>query len=307
MQNTVLQTNISTPYDYRLSAAPRKSYLEAVTAPKASDSKAENNTLTSQDIIDLSPAAKAAMAESKPAPNDYAQFMPVREGFSNVAISRAVVSPGEESTSAGKSLSEVAKIARQMMDAKYAAMEASGKPFDINSNGGIDANTLVGDLDRRTLYAIKTNQDGLFSKDEQMVADVVMFNQQSLALGLYSGPSDLAGKFYDRFGDNHAARFKEAVNWLDMLSADEKSSVSWAYSRASAQRSYESVSGKRDASLDSPLPLAQLIYEAMGTMGEGNFERAWSKGRVDSYADLLSEPWFKGYEQRLISFTNQVR
>lgn len=296
---TISSINFSGPNDSRSSVASPKT-LSSLGSKTASGGK------SGQDVVELSIFAQVTLAESKAAPNYYAQFMPVRQGFSNAAISNTVENPGAESSSAGKSLSEVAKIARQMMDNTYAAMKESGKPFDINSPGGVDANTLVGNLDRRTLYAIKTNQDGLFTKEERMVADVVMFNQEALAAGLYSGPIELTGKFQDRFGENHVARSNFFAKWLDKVSDDEKSSPAWGYMRASAQLGSQELNAKKKSPLEIKNPLAQLIYEAMAAAERNDPDSLRTTGRVDSYQDLLNQPWFKGYEERLKSLGREA-
>lgn len=299
---TISSIGFSGSNESRPSAASLKTGPSSGTASNPAGSKSTSGA----DVVQLSVFAQITIAETKAAPNYYAQFMPVRPGFSNAGISDSVVNPGAETTSAGRSLSETAQNARRLLDEKLAEMKASGKPFDINSSGGVDANTLLGDLDRRTLFAIKTNKDGLFSKDEQMAADWVMFAQASMAAGLYSGPSELAGKFYDRFGEDHVGRSKFFASWLDNVSEDEKSSPAWGYMRASAELGSQELGAKKKPSREIKNPLAQLIYEAMATTERDNPDRLRTTGRVDSYQDLLNQPWFKGYEERLKSLGREA-
>ncbi len=178
------------------------------------------------------------------------------------------------------------------MDAKYAQMDASGKPFDFNSFEGRDWYTLMGDLDRRSLYA-----------------QSIMSQQQGLAMGLYSGPTSQQGKFVDPFFGDHAERMKAAVKFLDGVSNDEKTSIAWAASRAGAQSAYEWImegEGKTPERLDSPNLLVRLLMAAMSTMKD-NMERGVSTGPIETADDLKRQPWFKGFEAQLDAAIQQTQ
>lgn len=97
----------------------------------------------------------------------YAQFMPTRAGFSSSNLASAVIDPSAEPFSAGRTLPEVAAAARANITAKYEAMTAGGRSFDVNSWEGVDWYSAIGDMDRRALYAVSSNQGGLFTKEEQ--------------------------------------------------------------------------------------------------------------------------------------------
>jgi hypothetical protein len=153
-------------------------------------------------------------------------LFPARAGFSTAALSAAIAVPGAETFSKGKTLDQVATAARNGLDQKYASVNASGSPFDKNSP--TDWNTVFGDFDRRSLYAVASNQGGNFSKDEQQAAKSVLDQQLQYAGGFFvlkSGP--------DPVGD--AAGYAKQLSWLDGLSSDEKTSSDWAAARSSAQ------------------------------------------------------------------------
>ncbi|HEY4161667.1 MAG TPA: hypothetical protein VGM59_01310 [Dongiaceae bacterium] len=257
-------------------------------------------------ILDLSVTAQMTLSQtttaaaSDPADSYYEQFFPTRDGFSSAALAAAVTDPGAESFSSGKTLDEVAASARASMDANYSAMAAGGKPFDYNSNEGDDWYSLMGNLDRRALYAVSSNQGGQFTQQEQGIAQSIMSQQQGLAMGLYSGPTRLAGNFADPYGGDNPARFAAAVHWLDGVSNDEKSSVAWAMSRASAQTAYDWTTDdsqpKQD--LDSENPLVKLIRTAMETMKQGA-ARDHTNGNVNTADDLKKQPWFQGFDDQL--------
>lgn len=258
------------------------------------------------ETVTLSAGVEQAIASGTPMPvNGFNKYFPSREGFSSVDLSNAVTEPGKDTNSAGMSLGEAAKDARVRMDVNYAAMAASGKPFDPNSNEGQDTYALFGNLDRRSLHAVSSNVGGLFSQEEQDMARSIMSQQQGLAMGAYAGPTRLAGDY--AFGDSpvrmndYAGAGKAAVSFLDGVSADEKASVGWAMGRASAQRLYDSgmeMNGLAPENLDSDIPLVKLIRAAMATM-ESDAGRGMTTGFVRTADDLKAQPWFKGFESRL--------
>jgi hypothetical protein len=271
-------------------------------------------------ILDLSVTAQVTLSQvtgpqattatsSDPADSYYEQFFPTRDGFSSSALAAAVSDPGAESFSSGKTLDEVAASARASMDANYSAMAAGGKPFDYNSNEGDDWYSLMGNLDRRALYAVSSNQGGQFTQQEQDIAQSVMSQQQGLAMGLYSGPTRLQGNFADPYAGSNSARFAAAAHWLDGVSNDEKSSVAWAMSRASAQTAYDWTtddSGQPKQNLDSENPLVKLIRTAMETMKQ-SASRDHTNGRITITDDLKKQPWFQGFEDQLDNAVAQTQ
>jgi hypothetical protein len=263
--------------------------------------------------VTLSAQAKAALSSQTDASaNYYAQFFPTRDGRPATALALAVTNPGAVSSSAGKPLAQVADDARASLDAKYAEFKASGSPFDINSFEGKDWYSLLGDLDRRSLYAISSNQGGKFSDDEQKIAQSVLGQEAKLATGFYAGPTRLASAYAPPAGltstsldpldpNADAARLKALAKYLDGVSDDEKSSVSWAYSRASAQVSYETITagqGQKPDNLDSQNPVAKLIAAALRTQ-KGNLQRGTTHGFITTADDLKSQPWFEGFGTEL--------
>lgn len=191
---------------------------------------------TASANVTISPAALALLASESgtatPAAIDYTvYFAPVRQGYNAWALMSAVSDPGAQSSSAGKTLTETAKAARASMDEKYQAMEDSGTKFNPNAAYGSDWNALMGELDRRSLLTIRENVGGLFTTDEQMMATSIMRQQQGLAMGLYSGPTEFASRFIDPFGNDNLGRMKAAAAWMDKVSDDEKQTVEWKQQR----------------------------------------------------------------------------
>lgn len=257
-------------------------------------------------------ASQVQATEAKPsgAGAAFLRYFPTRDGTPATALADAVADPGQESSSAGKTLEQVGTDARARMDAVYKAMEESGQPFDINSTEGRDWNSLMGSLDRRSLYAVSSNTGGQFTAQEQDIAKTLMGQQQGLATGLYAGPTSQMGSYTNPYNGDASATFKAATAFLDKVSGDEKSSVAWAGSRAAAQTSYQwSMIGKDQPAedLSSDNPLVKLIVSAMDTVRTGGPGRGMSGNPIHSADDLKKERWFKGFESQLDGAMKQAK
>lgn len=220
-----------------------------------------------------------------------------------VTLSAQARNVGDPATSGEqKSFGQVASDARASMDAQYATMKASGKPF--NWDRGSDWSTLMEGLDRRSLYAIRSNEGGQFTKDEQVIARTLMGWQEGAAMGLQSK----SGTFVSSTS-NFSDSFKSGIHFLDSVSSEEKSSVEWAIERASAQIAYESAAEterKIPEKLDSENPLVQLITAAMKSM-KHHPSSGMTTGSLTTIDDLKRQPWFKGVESRLDQVLQQLQ
>lgn len=151
-------------------------------------------------------------------------YFPVRAGMNADALVLGVTQPGAVSSSKDKTFADVAVDARKRMDDKYAQMKAGEKPY----TGSVeDKNALMGDLDRRSLNAVATNEGGKFSSDEQAAATALMQQQARLAAGHYSGPEDQKKNWKDPFANDPIGRAKAALNFLDNMSPEEKTKPEW--------------------------------------------------------------------------------
>jgi hypothetical protein len=152
---------------------------------------------------------------------------------------------------AQKDFSAVTRDARAQLDANYAELGSKGKPFDYKT----DRYDLPFEgLDRRSLYAVASS-GGLFSEDEQLYAQGVMIRQQGAAI-------DAA----DPLGTNHAAHFRASIEFLNGVSAEEKTSVDWAVQQAAGLYGYEESSkpeGEPPPQVDGASPLVKMILSAM--------------------------------------------
>ncbi|MGY0792586.1 hypothetical protein ACW7BJ_24725 [Azospirillum argentinense] len=276
------------------------------TSAKTAAGQAASTSGGSAVFVTLSVEAQAFMATTtvskagktaSGAAGPYTAYFPTRDGKPATALAKAVSDPGAVSSSAGLSGPDIAKDARARMDAQYEAMKASGKPFDFDSFEGRDWYSLMGDLDRRSLEAVRSNAGGQFSKQEQDIAQSIMAQQEGLAMGLYNGPISQEASFTDPFRGDEAARMKANLTFLDAVGPEEKTSTEWATRRASAQVSYEihtREKGNEPEKLESDNPLAALIKQAMDRSQSDPLRHI-----LKTPDELKTQAWFKGFESRL--------
>lgn len=272
------------------------------------------------DHVDISAEAQelAKADQAKNAALDakvayFEQFRPTREGFSSRNIALGIVDPSAQPFSQHRSFEDVAQAARENMDSKYEQMRESGEPFGTDNFEGKEWYSLMGDLDRRALYAVASNEGGSFSKEEQDIASNIMSGQQGMAMGLYNGPTRLAGEFHAPLpttNADHMRNYKAGVQFMDQVSIEEQAtSVEWAYQRGSMQYSYEHIArseGQIPDDMRTDNPLVNLVIDALEAQ-ENSPELMFSDADISSKEELLDEPWFKGYEDRLDDAIEQTR
>ncbi|CAI8873104.1 Type III effector HrpK [Pseudomonas sp. IT-P12] len=171
---------------------------------------------------------------------DNAPYFPVRPGMNADALVLGVANPGAVSSSKDKTFSEVAADARKRMDEKYALMKDSGTPY---AGSDADRNGLMGDLDRRSLNAVATNEGGLFSAEEQASAQALMRQQGRLATGYYSGPADQQKNWKDPFANDPYGRAKAALDFMNNMSPEEKAKPEWLAQRLSLEAALNQSQG----------------------------------------------------------------
>lgn len=237
-------------------------------------------------LISLSNSALTALRAQRAATTgDYKAYFPTREGFDASALTNGVGNPGATSSSTGKTFAEAATDARARMDAKYAAMEAAGKPFDAQSKDNADGYSLMGDLDRRSLYAVASNAGDQFTEQEQTLAKTFMNQQLSLAMGVYAGPASQAASFKDPFGDDVAARFSAAQAFLDGVSKEEKQSAQWQQQEALVAQVVAGYGGST-GSASSASGMNKTLFDYLAEADQGSNAASTLFGRSTAYAQL---------------------
>jgi hypothetical protein len=259
------------------------SATSTVASATAATKRVVNGNSNPDVIVSLSNSALAALrAQQNADTGNYAAYFPARAGFDTGALAAAVGDPGATGSSAGKSFAAVAADARARMDAKYAAMTAAGQPYDPDSAEGRDGYALMGDLDRRSLYAVSSNADGLFSPQEQNTAKSIMSQQMGLAMGLYTGPTSQAKSFADPFANDTGARFAAAEAFLADVSAEEKQSAEWARQRALVSM----VTSQSESASAQPMNLFGIL--AAADKEDGGIWTLFDRGTTD-YAQLANQ------------------
>lgn len=193
--------------------------------------KAQNTDSIS--LSDKSSDYSKSIADNKP-------YFPVREGMNADALVLGVANPGAVSSSKDKTFADVATDARKRMDEKYALMKASDKPYTGSDE---DRNGLMGDLDRRSLNAVATNEGGLFTAEEQASAQALMRQQGRLATGYYSGPADQQKNWKDPFANDPYGRAKAALDFMNNMSPEEKAKPEWLSQRLSLEAALNQSQG----------------------------------------------------------------
>lgn len=217
---------------YRTAAEAKAKTSASATEQTAKDAKTDDAVSLSKKSTDYS----GSIGNNTP-------FFPVRTGMNADALVLGVTQPGAVSSSKDKTFADVAVDARKRMDDKYAQMKAGEKPY---SGSVEDKNALMGDLDRRSLNAVATNEGGKFSSDEQTAAKALMQQQARLASGHYSGPEDQKKNWKDPFANDPIGRAKAALNFLDNMTPEEKTKPEWLSQHQTLQDALNQY-GKGDA------------------------------------------------------------
>ena len=175
--------------------------------------------------------------------------------------SDSVIPPAESVTpakAASGSLASAAVAAREKIDAGYAKLGATGT---TRTTGEEWDEIGFKDFDRQTLYAISSNEGGLFSDLEVTIAK----SQVGARI------SDIINTT-DPLHQNPVAVNRAIIEFYDAASDDEKASFDWAVTRASAQKSYELSGGSENVSTGNPIidKLMQAWDQVIARNGNSN-------------------------------------
>lgn len=135
------------------------------------------------------------------------------------------------SASSTKNFSVVTADARTALDGLYQAAKVTG-PLDPSGKLTVDLSS----LDRRSLFAIASNNGGKFTSDEQSVAITELDNRFNAALAPSTATAQLTGDF--------SGIYKAALDFLDSASAEEKATASWSAERAAVLQGVQATQQK---------------------------------------------------------------
>ncbi|WP_417810920.1 hypothetical protein [Thalassospira alkalitolerans] len=163
------------------------------------------------------------------------------------AKSESVPTPAESATpetvtpakAAPGSLASAAAAAREKIDAGYAKLGTTG-----TTRTTADEWDEIGfpDFDRQMLYAVTSNEGGIFTDVEVNAAKNEIANRISDIINTT-----------DPLHQNPVAVNRAIIEFYDAASDDEKASFDWAVTRASAQKSYELSGGTENVSTGNPI------------------------------------------------------
>src|ERR1700704_1130946 len=132
------------------------------------------------------------------------------------------------SVSTLKDFTTVTADARTALDGLYAAAKVKG-PIGADGKTTIDLSS----LDRRSLFAIATNNGGKFSPDEQKAANTEIGNRFNDALAPAAATSKLTGDF--------SSIYQAALDYLDGASGEEKGTATWSAQRAAVLKGVQAT------------------------------------------------------------------
>jgi hypothetical protein len=127
-----------------------------------------------------------------------------------------------------KNFTAVTADARTALDELYAGAKVNG-PIGADGKTTIDLSS----FDRRSLFAIATNNGGKFTPDEQKAAGTELGNRFNDALAPAAATSKLTGDF--------SSLYKAALDYLDGASGEEKATATWSAQRAAVQKGVQAT------------------------------------------------------------------
>jgi hypothetical protein len=187
--------------------------------------------------------------------------------------------------SAGLDFATVGQNARTVLDAGVAAYGQTPG----NQTSDEQWFKIFDGMDRRSLYAVTSNQGGQFSPQEQKVAKSMMDAQLANI-----GDVDASASASEQI-----AGYGQKVDFLNNVSTEEKKSASWAYSMADVQTS------ARMADINSKMPqisgASPLLSTLMGAMYNVRSQVSGPVdfGTVNSLSDITSQPWARNYASQI--------
>jgi hypothetical protein len=122
----------------------------------------------------------------------------------------------------------VSAAARTTLDGFYADAKVTG-PIGDDGKTTVD----FASLDRRSLFAIASNNGGKFTPDEQKVASTELTSRFNNALAPATSTAQLTGDF--------SGIYKAALTYLDGASGEEKATASWAAQRAAVVKGVQAT------------------------------------------------------------------
>jgi hypothetical protein len=190
--------------------------------------------------------------------------------------------------SASLPFATVGQNARSVLDAGVAAYGQT--PTDQTSAD--DWNAIFGGMDRRSLFAVSSNQGGQFSTLEQTAAKALMSAQVTDA-GTVNSSDPISTQL---------AGYAKRIDLLSNVSPEEKQTATWAYAYAAARTNANMID------FDSRMPQTDsssspLVSVLMGAMNNAQTQAgtAIDFGSVDNIGQITSQSWATNYASQIES------
>jgi hypothetical protein len=152
-------------------------------------------------------------------------------GLSNAATNLTLSDAAKAQLAMAAALPDYSTItaaARATLDGFYADAKVTS-PIGADGKTTID----LAALDRRSLFAISTNNGGKFTPDEQKVASAELSKRFNDALAPSTATAQLTG--------NYTGVYKAALDYLDAASSEEKATTTWAAQRAAVAQGVQAT------------------------------------------------------------------
>ena len=206
----------------------------------------------------------------------------------------AVDSPSATKPSRTKSsLSDLAKAAREKMNDSYAKLGMVG---DIHTTMKQWKTIGFSGFDRQTLYAISSNEGGMFNEHETSQAHIEVISR-----------ARAAGRAANLSGQNFTAHFRAMIDFYDQASPEEKSSFKWMELRANAQISYEWSGGRENVNVEGENPILDMLLKGWDQLREAGYQKWFGKaGQQSEDKDLmLVVTEMPAYREALMEWSRQ--
>jgi len=215
----------------------------------------------------------------------------------NVTLSAAAIAAlAAQDADGSTTFATVTANARTLLDQLLAQAKVSG-PLNARGEATID----LSGLDGRTLFAIATNSQSLFSADEQTAAAREIQGRFDAFLKPRLAAADMTGNYSDVY--------KAAADYFDGMSADEKATRAWTQARAAIDQGLQALKANPFALpagiADDPVAeyVARAAQAPASAADPANFDDVASGARAAFDAQALAAQR-KGTQ---LSYTSQGR
>lgn len=189
------------------------------------------------------------------------------------------------------SFAVVAQNARTVLTANEQQIGVS-QPNDYTT--GAQWNEIFGNMDRRSLYSVASNQGGQFTSAEQGGAQQAMDSQVTAVLGNVGSMTN-ESDVMNAYG--------KLITFMNNVSPEEKGSLGWAYGMASLKTSYNDFAsdlGTPQQEADAANPLEKVFMAAMAA-AQSNAATDKSDAEPTTLQGIFSQPWAQGWQSQILS------